>query len=211
MKQLHNKLQRFITIMVISFSLVSCSSETAIPLSPLSEDAVILAFGDSLTFGTGADNSNTQSYPAVLEQLIGRTVVNSGIPGERSAEGLIRLAEELDEYQPNLVILCHGGNDLIQRLSKQKLKQNLEKMVSLIQASGAEVVLMAVPTLKLSLQVPPLYSEVAQSFNLPVDLETFRDVESSPSLKSDPIHPNSTGYKQIAVAVQQLLLSSGAI
>ena len=47
--------------------LVACSSLQQ-SLSPLAKDAVILAYGDSLTFGTGA-NSDTESYPAVLAQL----------------------------------------------------------------------------------------------------------------------------------------------
>ena len=115
-------LKRFLIGCLLAF-LTACSSSQP-GLSPLADDAVILAYGDSLTFGTGA-NSDTESYPAVLAQLTQRQVVNAGVPGEISSEGLDRLTTMLEQHQPDLVILCHGGNDLIRRLDKHQLKSNL--------------------------------------------------------------------------------------
>ncbi|PCJ30596.1 MAG: arylesterase [Gammaproteobacteria bacterium] len=188
----------------------ACSSEADIQLKPLATDAVILAFGDSLTFGIGA-NSQTESYPTILAELTGRQVINSGLPGEISQHGLIRLAEELEETKPDLVILCHGGNDLIRKLSQVELKSNLESMVSLIKQSGAEVVLVAVPNFSLMLKVPPLYSEVAMSLQSPIDNKTLALIESKRQFKSDTVHPNALGYKLLATEIHQLLQASGAL
>ena len=88
--------------------LAGCSDDL-VSLRPLASDTTIVAFGDSLTFGTGAKRD--QSYPAVLSELIQRRVVTSGVPGELSKDGLKRLPGVLEEHQPGLVILCHGGND----------------------------------------------------------------------------------------------------
>lgn len=210
MKKIVKDYFRVSSIVWLCFFLIACSDNNP-KLSPLADDAIILAFGDSLTFGTGADNSREESYPAILKRLTNRTVINAGMPGEVSRDGLARLAEELEEYQPDLVILCHGGNDLIRRLNQDELKNNLEQMINLIQANGAEVMLIAVPKFNLTLAVPPLYAEVAEKFFIPIELDIIPDLERNPKLKSDTIHPNSEGYKKLALVVQQLLLSSGAL
>lgn len=189
--------------------LTACSDEQA-KLKPLANNAVILAYGDSLTFGTGA-NSKTESYPAVLQQLSGRDVINAGIPGEISQEGLLRLPAILEQTKPDLVVLCHGGNDLIRKLGNDQLKNNLREMIRLIQASGAEAVLIAVPQFNLTLAVPALYAEIATEFNIPVEQSIIRELEGNVKVKSDTIHPNAMGYKLLAQRIRTLISSAGGI
>ena len=200
--------KRFLIACLFAF-LVACSSSQP-SLSPLAKDAVILAYCDSLTFGTGA-NSDTESYPAVLAQLTQRRVVNAGIPGEVSSEGLERLTSMLEQHQPDLVVLCHGGNDLIRRLDKRQLQNNLNQMIQLIKQHNAQVVMIAVPTLGLGLTVPDLYPQVALQHQLPIEMDVLVDVESQPALKSDPIHPNAEGYRIMANQIYHLLQQTGAV
>lgn len=198
-----------VRILLLTIFLTSCSEHKP-GLKPLASDAVILAYGDSLTFGLGA-NHNTQSYPAVLQKLTGLPVVNAGISGEISEQGLSRLPSVLESVQPDLVILCHGGNDLIRRLGKEKLKQNLDQMIQLIEQSGAEVVVIAVPNFNIRFNVPDLYSDLAVKYSLPIDLKLLIDLNADPAMKSDDIHPNAVGYSKMARSVQTLLLVAGAL
>lgn len=87
--------------------LLSACGDDAPSISKLASDAVILAFGDSLTHGNGAKEN--ESYPAVLQELTGRKVINAGISGEESEPGLNRLPGLLEQHKPQLLILCHGG------------------------------------------------------------------------------------------------------
>ena len=201
---------KLLKVIILSFCLISSScSESGYNLNPLAQDAVILAFGDSLTYGTGA-KSDTESYPAILEQRSGRVVVNAGIPGEISQAGLARLPSMLADLEPDLVVLCHGGNDILRRLNKTQLKSNLNEMIQLIKASGAQVVLVAVPMFGFGLSVPDLYPELAQQHQLPIEMTVLKDIVSDPTLKSDQIHPNSKGYTVFGQRVFDLLQQSRA-
>ncbi len=194
-------------LVALLLTLAACSAPPSLPR--LAADAVILAFGDSLTYGTGADGA--QSYPAVLAALIGRRVVNAGVPGEVSGEGLARLPALLDEHRPQLLILMHGGNDLLRKGSPEELTRNLRTMVDTARARGIAVVLVGVPAPGLLLGVPELYPRLAQEYKLPYDGETLRAIEGDRALKSDPIHPNAEGYRRLAQRLAALLREAGAL
>jgi lysophospholipase L1-like esterase len=179
-------------------------------LAKLPPGAVVLAFGDSLTFGSGARAE--AGYPAVLETLIARRVVRAGVPGEITAQGLARLPGALEAANPDLLILIHGGNDLLQRRAREDTRANLRAMVQLARARGVAVVLIGVPNLGLILgRSAGLYDELAEELELPYDGETLPAILKQPSLKSDAIHPNAQGYRNLAKAVADLLRRSGAI
>lgn len=179
-------------------------------LPPLEADATILAFGDSLTYGTGADAS--EAYPAQLERMSDREVINAGIPGETSAEGRERLPGVLEDTDPDLVLLCLGGNDMLQRKPRSAMVENLRAMIGMIEARGIPLVLIAVPEFKgLSVKPQPVYAELAAELELPLAESAFADVLGKGRLRSDAVHPNARGYRLVAEDLHELLRAAGAL
>ncbi|MDZ7829023.1 MAG: arylesterase [Halofilum sp. (in: g-proteobacteria)] len=179
-------------------------------LDRLGDDAVILAFGDSLTHGTGADPD--ESYPAVLERRIGRKVVNAGEPGELSAEGLRRLPRVLDRVQPDLLILCHGGNDILRNGKPARAAENLLAMVGMARDRGIEVLLVGVPERTLMFHdTADLYHDVAEQAGVPLEDGAIADIVGDNALKSDAVHPNAAGYRKLAIAIEERLREAGAL
>ena len=178
-------------------------------VAPVGPNDVIVAFGDSLTFGTGA--TEAESYPAVLAQLIGRKVVRSGVPGEVTAGSLQRLQSVIDEHRPALVIVCLGGNDLLRRVDDAEIVANLREIVKVIRASGSSVVLVGVPRPALITSVAPFYADLAKELDLPYEGKIVTDVLYQRDLKSDTIHPNAKGYRKMAEAIAELLRRAGAV
>ncbi len=178
-------------------------------LAELSPDAVILAFGDSLTHGNGA--MPEESYPAILSRLSGRTVVNAGIPGERSESGLKRLPALLAEHQPKLMILCHGGNDILRRNDLGEMEANARAMIDLAKSKDIPVVLLGVPKPGLILSSADVYRKIADSTDVIFMEDLVSDVLADQSLKADTVHPNEAGYRVIAENIHEMLKRSGAL
>jgi lysophospholipase L1-like esterase len=178
-------------------------------LPRLEANAVVLAFGDSLTYGTGATPAD--AYPAALERLIGRKVVAAGVPGEISAEGLERLPRLLEEAKPALLILCHGGNDFLRKLGEDEAARNVRAMAKLAREQGVAVLLLATPKPGFGVSKVKFYEEIGRELAIPVETEVLADVLGSSKLKSDLVHPNAEGYRRIAEAVAKVLKKAGAL
>ena len=184
-----------------------CSQQSKLP--PLAADAVVLAFGDSLTYGTGANEE--ESYPAQLARLTGRRVVREGVPGELSEAGLSRLPAALDEHRPRLLLLCHGGNDFLRRLPREQAAENLRAMIRLAKARGVEVLLIGTPEPGFAVTPAAFYGEIAKEFRVPYESDVLGKILRDGSLKADQVHPNAKGYLLLAERVAELLRKSGAI
>lgn len=185
----------------------ACSSQPQLP--KLSEDAVILALGDSLTYGTGVRKPD--AYPAILSTLTGHEVVNAGIPGELSFRAMARVSRLLTNFKPELMILCHGGNDLIRKTGEKQAADNIRQMILRAKQHGVSVILVAVPRPGIALTEPDFYSELAEEFGLPLVSGVLPEILRHPSLKSDGVHPNAKGYALMAEAIYEVMIDAGSL
>ena len=194
------------SVFIFILLLASCGQPA---FSPLSDDATILAFGDSLTQGVGV--SGEHSYPSVLENLTQLKVINAGVSGEVTQDGAIRFNKLVEEIYPDLIILLEGGNDIIRNHSFAETKKNLAKMIMFAQQKQIPVILIGVPQKKLFSDVAPFYRELAEEFQLVFDDEIIAELMRDKSMKSDPIHFNQLGYQKLAERIDQILRDNGAL
>ncbi len=199
------------TVLLIGFYLlINACSESPPTLPELPENAVILAFGDSLTYGSGASNGN--DYPRVLSELIGREVINEGLPGETTQSGAQRLPALLDEYHPDLLILIHGGNDMLRKISAHETIDHLNSMIAEARQRNIGVIMMGVPKPALFLlDSAEFYRTITEQHAIPADLNTLPELLGSTEFKSDPIHLNPAGYRKLAEKIRDLLIKTGAL
>ncbi len=197
-------------LLALCLLLPACGGQEPVPRLPaLSSDARILAFGDSLTSGSGAGNA--ESYPAVLSELLGHEVINAGNPGELSASGLDRITSVLERERPDLLLLCHGGNDLLRGRSTERLAANLAAMIRAARDRDIPVILIGVPARAWPIRTADVYRDVAADAGVPLEDSVVARILRDESLRADPIHPNAAGYRKLAEAVHDLLIQAGAV
>lgn len=198
---------KYLKIFILLLSIVSCSSDKA--FDKLNNHSPILAFGDSLTAGVGA--SENDAYPNQLAKLIGLKVVNAGISGETTKEGLTRLPSVLDKYNPQLVILLEGGNDILRNYNLVQTKQNLAKMIEEIQSRNIQMIFLGVPKKNIFSDSAPLYQELAEQYNLVFDGEIISTLIKKKRYKSDSVHFNALGYQKLSERLYEILNDNGAL
>ena len=173
----------------------------------LDSNAVILAFGDSLTAGVGTSKEN--NYPTVLAQMSGRRVVNAGISGETTAGGLQRFADLLDQHSPSLVILLEGGNDILRNIASGNTKNNLAEMIGAAKQRQIPLLLIGVPERSWFSNSADFYEELAAEHEVLFMDDMVADLLRSPGLKSDAVHLNAAGYRQMAREIFDFLGDHG--
>ena len=100
---------------------------------------------------------------------------------------------------------------MLRKGSLQTMRSHLAAMIEEIQARGLPLVLIAVPEPALiGLDAPPQYESLADEYDLVLVDDVMADVLSQSGLRSDRIHPNAAGYRQIAEQIAAQLEQAGA-
>ncbi len=156
----------------------------------------VICFGDSLTSGTGA--SQGHDYPSRLAAAIDLPVINAGVPGDTTADALDRLDRDVLSRSPRMVLLTLGGNDLKNRVPREKAFSNLKTIVKTIQEAGALVVIGGVDVPLYGRGFGEAYRVLAEETGSVLIPNVYEDILGKPDLMNDSIHPNDRGYAVMA-------------
>jgi acyl-CoA thioesterase-1 len=175
---------------------------------------VIVAFGDSLSAGYGAELG--KSFPDFLQKDLDAAglhwhVVNAGVSGNTTTDGLDRINEVL-AYKPRITIVEFGGNDGLRGLPLETTQSNLEEMIQKLEAAGSKILIAG-------MTLPPNYGGdyITRFGQIYVDLATkykiaripflLSDVALRPGLiQQDGIHPTAQGNEIVAKTVMRYLM-----
>lgn len=174
--------------------------------------SVVLALGDSITQGVGADAQ--AAWPLLLAKESGWQVINGGVSGDDSAQALARLPKLLDDHRPALVLVSIGGNDFLRRQPESATRANIAAILTMVEGQGSRAVLIGIPALGLgaALGMPSdhaLYADLAQAHGVPLLSEAWGEVMRESRWMSDQVHPNAQGYAEFAARLQDFLRKQG--
>jgi acyl-CoA thioesterase-1 len=170
----------------------------------------ILAFGDSITAGYGLTEQDT--LPARLAEALNKmgrpvTMINGGVSGDTTADGVTRLDWALAD-KPQIMVLALGANDMLRGLDPKTTRANLDAIIQKAKDAGVEVVLagmLSPPNLGAEYKAAfdAIYPDLAKAHNLLFMPFLLQDVVQDSDLnQADGIHPNGNG---VAIIVRNLL------
>lgn len=165
----------------------------------------IIAFGDSLVQGVGSGQGN--GFVSLLSKKIGLNIINAGISGNTTQDGLARLEKDVIEQKPDVVIVLLGGNDAIRQIPESQTFGNLEEIILQIKNSGAKVLLLGVRggVAFMGKNYNSEFKKLAKKTNVVLVPDVLDGLFGNKDLMSDGIHPNDKGYEKIAEKVWQYL------
>ena len=167
---------------------------------------VILVIGDSLSASYGIDTK--QGWVSLLQKRLQQQkyphrVVNASISGDTSHGGRNRIEQALTRHQPQTVIIELGGNDGLQGMSIDQMRENLSAMITSARQMGCKVLL-------IGMQLPPnygpsytekfhtVYRELAQSHRVALVPYLLDGIGGSAALmQADGIHPRGAAQERM--------------
>jgi lysophospholipase L1-like esterase len=186
-------MKRIIICVLCLLCVIACSGKK--PKNFPNNNTGIVAIGDSLTEGYGVPR--TQSYPAILARLVTQEVINLGVSGNTSADGMAR-AHLILTHNPYMVIIGFGGNDFRQQMPPETTKRNILEIVRVAQGAGAITVILDTDDNMFMKRYSNVMKEIAAETDSIYVEPILAGILNNVNLKSDSIHPNAEGYKLIA-------------
>ena len=180
------------------------------------KNGAVVFFGDSLTAGYVIPVE--QAYPALIEEKLRAAghqnrVVNAGISGQTSAEGLARISSVLG--QPITIFFLElGANDSRHGVEPVEMKRNLRSTIDAVRAANPQVAIVIAGMVSLGNRGPEydaafrqVYSDLAAETGATLMPFLLEDVYGKPEYypADDDIHPNAKGHQIVAESVYKYI------
>ncbi len=174
--------------------------------SPAIAKQKILVFGDSLSAAYGLDEKS--GWVHLLQNKLAEThrdykVINASISGETTSGGASKIKQTLDRHQPDIIIIELGGNDGLQGLNLESMRQNLTKMIEEAQQRQVKTVLigMKIPPnygIKYTKDFSETFKALSKQYQTPYVPFLLEGIGGNPTLmQQDGIHANATAQPKI--------------
>jgi acyl-CoA thioesterase-1 len=199
----------FILWVVFSIAFMACAT----PDGSTSGKETIVCLGDSLTAGTGITvtgmDNKSKAWPAVLQKKVNIPVINAGVSGDTTAQGLARVNKDVLSKNPKIVIILLGGNDHGQQIPVDTIKNNLQKIIDMVNDGNRKIYLVCSYIVYIfpvwSDKVEDMYKTLAASNNIEmiygdIDWDSYWAVRGA-----DGGHPGAKSNELFAEGVLKTL------
>ena len=186
-----------IGVLLLSFLLSGRKNITNYP----PKNDTIVAFGDSLIAGYGATRGN--DLVSVVSTQLKRNIINLGVSGDTSADGLARIDAVLKQ-NPGTVLLLIGGNDFLRKVSIETTEKNLRTIIQKLTDEGVVIVLLGVRSGLFGGESDRMYEKLHDDFGTLYIEDVLSGIFLRQELMYDTIHPNDRGYVIIAERIVAL-------
>lgn len=164
-----------------------------------------IAFGDSITEGGGVQ----ENYPSRLERKLDEgigpsTVVNEGIGGERTFQGLARIDDVLTTHNAQFILIMEGTNDIIYQYSTETIIFNLGEIIEHSKNFGTTPLIAQLTPRqdfldnRVKEDVNPAIVNMAKEKTITCVDQYTEMAKDKSGYMQDTVHPNDEGYELMA-------------
>jgi acyl-CoA thioesterase-1 len=186
-------------VAILTLALITCASSEATTGDSASGEETIVCLGDSLTAGTSATvvgkDDKSKSWPAFLQNKVNIPVINAGVSGNTTAQGLARVKRDVLSKNPRIVIILLGGNDYLQKIPLATTTKNLQKIIDMVN-DGKRKIYLGREYPVWNEQVENMFTTLASSNNIE-QIGYSWDGVWDVSIDGG-VHPNAKGYEILA-------------
>ncbi len=167
-----------------------------------SSNTGVVAFGDSLIYGTGGSNSG--GFVKMISDDLNLPITNLGVVGNTTQDALKRI-NEVVKLKPKVTIILLGGNDFLKGVPQNETFKNLGTIIEKIQSTGSVVLLVGLEPLVSTNHERESFDELAKIYKTAYVPDILHGIYGHPDLMSDNLHPNDAGYRLMANKIKSEL------